>query len=275
MRAVTAEEAAARLGVKRQTLYAYVSRGMLDSERGPDGRSSLFSAAQVEALAGRTRRGGRAGALEVVVASGLTLIDDDHLFYRGRSATGLAAGTPLEAVAEWLWTGDASVLDDPPAWPAASPSAARPPPPGVDVVNRLRITVAAAAAGDDLRYDLEPASVVAAGRRLMTAMVDGLPLLGEEPAREGRFPLAGRLWPRLAATPGRRSLVATLNAALVLLADHELAASTLAARVAASVRADPYSVVSTGLGVIAGGLHGAASRPVVDLFEEIGEAGRA
>jgi citrate synthase len=66
-----------------------------------------------------------------------------------------------------------------------------------------------------------------------------------------------------------------LNAALVLLADHELAVSTLAARVAASARADPYSVVSTGLGVIAGGMHGAASRPVVDLLTEVGRPAHA
>jgi len=45
----------------------------------------------------------------------------------------------------------------------------------------------------------------------------------------------------------------------VLLADHELAASTLAARVAASVRADPYAVVATGLGALGGSLHGGAS----------------
>ena len=71
--------------------------------------------------------------------------------------------------------------------------------------------------------------------------------------------IAGRLWSRLAgrrATPG---LLRALSAALVLVADHELAASTLAARVAASVRADPYAVVATGLGAVSGALHGGAS----------------
>jgi citrate synthase len=42
-------------------------------------------------------------------------------------------------------------------------------------------------------------------------------------------------------------------------ADHELAASTLAARVAASMRADPYAVVTTGLGAMGGALHGGAA----------------
>jgi citrate synthase len=45
----------------------------------------------------------------------------------------------------------------------------------------------------------------------------------------------------------------------VLLADHELAASTLAARAAASVHADPYAVIVTGLGAMSGALHGGAS----------------
>jgi citrate synthase len=54
----------------------------------------------------------------------------------------------------------------------------------------------------------------------------------------------------------------------VLLADHELAASALAARIAASVRAHPYAVVSAGLGAIQGPLHGASSLWVEDVFAE-------
>jgi citrate synthase len=139
----------------------------------------------------------------------------------------------------------------------------------------LRVAIAAAAAGDDLRYDLEPAAVATAGRRMLAAMVESLPVQARAAGRDRRYPLAAQLWPRLGpgrATPG---LVHVLNAAMVLLADHELAASTLAARVAASVRADPYSVVSTGLGVMAGSLHGAASHLVVDLFEDVRVPGAA
>ena len=67
------------------------------------------------------------------------------------------------------------------------------------------------------------------------------------------------MWPRLCPRPPSAGLLAALRAALVLLADHELAASTLAARVAASVQADPYAVVATGLGAVGGALHGGAS----------------
>ncbi len=68
-----------------------------------------------------------------------------------------------------------------------------------------------------------------------------------------------RLATRLCPVPASAGLNRVISAALVLLADHELAASTLAARVAASMRADPYAVVSTGLGAMTGALHGGAA----------------
>ena len=73
------------------------------------------------------------------------------------------------------------------------------------------------------------------------------------------YPIADRLWPRLCDRRASPLLRRALSAALVLLADHELAASTLAARAAASVRADPYAVVATGMGAVGGALHGGAS----------------
>lgn len=53
---LTTREAAERLGVKPETVYAYVSRGQLASRRTPGGRGSTFDAAEVDALARRTGR---------------------------------------------------------------------------------------------------------------------------------------------------------------------------------------------------------------------------
>jgi citrate synthase len=84
-------ETARRLGVKPQTVYAYVSRGLLTRHPDRDGRRSRFDPAEVDRLAARARHGGRAGALEVVVDTELTLIDvEGRLFFRGRDATELA-----------------------------------------------------------------------------------------------------------------------------------------------------------------------------------------
>jgi citrate synthase len=66
-----------------------------------------------------------------------------------------------------------------------------------------------------------------------------------------------------------------VDAALVLSADQGLVPSTVAARVAASVQADPYSVVVAGLGAIAGRLHGAACLGAEELLDEVARTGRA
>ena len=81
---MTSEEATRRLGVKPETLYAYVSRGVIRSERVPGQRRSRFLAVDVERHAARSRIGGRAGGLEVVVETELTLLDPEgRLSYRG------------------------------------------------------------------------------------------------------------------------------------------------------------------------------------------------
>ncbi len=88
--------------------------------------------------------------------------------------------------------------------------------------------------------------------------MEALPLAGDRARRPGGT-LARRLWSRLSPHAADDPSIAVLQAALVLLIDHGFAASTLAARVAASAWANPYGVVSAGLGVVEGQLHGAAS----------------
>jgi len=87
---------------------------------------------------------------------------------------------------------------------------------------------------------------------------------------DGESGLTARLWRKLCPGTSGTRLRDTLRAALVLLADHELAASTLAARVAASVRADPYAVVAIGLGAAGGALHGGASLGVEAMLAAAG-----
>ena len=107
MRTLTAAEAAKRLGVKVETVYAYVSRGVLRSTRAADSRSSLFDAADVEAIAlrGRPRRVSRRLTFEVEIDTHLTEIDGHALRFRGHDAVKLATSATFEQVAELLWTG--------------------------------------------------------------------------------------------------------------------------------------------------------------------------
>jgi citrate synthase len=289
-------EAAARLGVKPATLYAYVSRGLLGRERSPDGRTSTFDPAEIDRLArpGRARRG-RRPATDLVVPSAITAIDQGRPWYRGLAVTDLAGTRAFEEVAEWLWT---ARFPGPPEEPgpapwragetalasgrraqAALPETALP-------LERIRVIAAALAAGDELRLELRPMAVTAAGRRLIAGLVDCLrhpgprpgraPRVGPlEPPAPGAGPIAARLWSGLSALDPEPGLVGVLDAALVLLADHELAASTVAARVAASVRADPYAVASAGLATVSGTLHGGASLGIEALLDEIDRPERA
>jgi citrate synthase len=264
---ISAAEAAQRLSVKPASLYSYVSRGVLTRRRAKGTRTSLFSASEVEGLARRGRPRRAPGAAELVIETQVTEITGDQLRYRGHDVIGLARERSFEEVAGLLWTGSLSESGGPSAWQAteaaiAAGSASQAAlPAGTLPLERLQVIVPALAAADPLRLHLDPPAVIAAGRTLIAGMADCLPDAGSGGA--DRLPQAGsiaeRLVPRLCPADPAPSLVRALGAALVLLADHELAASTLAARVAASVRADPYAVVATGLGAVGGPLHGGAS----------------
>ncbi|HZC40540.1 MAG TPA: citrate/2-methylcitrate synthase [Streptosporangiaceae bacterium] len=296
---IDAATAARRLGVKTATLYSYVSRGVLNRRRAADGRGSRFAAEEVEALARRGRPRRRRLPGDLAIESAITEISGSRLEFRGRDAVALAAaGHPFEDVAVLLWTGTlppAAVPGQAAGWqaPAAALAAGRAAqaglPAGTLPLERLQVIVPALAAADPFRLQLDPPAVMTAARGIIAGMVDCLPpaaagegtgeapneapggdpvaggdaaiaaaLAGHGPIADGTG-IAGRLWPKLCPWPAEPGLLTCLRSALVMLADHELAASTFAARVAASVRADPYAVVATGLGALGGALHGGAS----------------
>ena len=290
---LTAAQAAQRLGVKPATLYAYVSRGVLRRDRATDGRGSLFDFEEVERLARRGRPRRPAGVADITVESAITELTADSLRFRGHDATRLAVTRTFEEVAELLWIGEfPSAHAVPPgrsvppmtwqATPAAlavARAAQAALPAGTLPLERLQVIVPVMAATDSLRLQLDRPAVLAAARNLIAGMVDCLPApssSGTGPADQtsatssapsgSSAPIAERLWSMLCGRRPTPELLRALSAALVLLADHELAASTLAARVAASVRADPYAVVGTGLGAMSGVLHGGASLGVETLI---------
>lgn len=60
------------------------------------------------------------------------------------------------------------------------------------------------------------------------------------------------------------------DACLILHAEHSLNASTFSARVTASTLTDPYAVVASAVGTLAGPLHGGANEDVLEMLESIG-----
>lgn len=272
---IDARAAAERLGVKPATLYAYVSRGVLRRHHDPEGRRSLFDPAEIEELARRGRPRRRRAPTEISIESQVTVLGADRPYYRGRDALELAGTHRFEAVAEWLWSGE---LRDTCPWRGRTEgvAAARAAQSGIPAdllpLDRLQIIVSALAVTDPLRFHRDPPAVIATGQTLIAGMVEALPALSD-PADET---IAGLLWARLCpCPPSDPALLNALQAALILLADHELAASTFAARVAASVQADPYAVVSTGLGVLGGPMHGGASLGVEHMLAETCDAAHA
>jgi len=259
---LTAEQTAERLGVKLETLYAYVARGRLDRIRTTDG--STFDPLDVERFAADRRRrpvagphGHSDGRPLMVVDTSFALIEDGELFYRGRNV-GTLVGERFETVAHWALTGEWDAGARFPA--AAGLTAARRVgdalPDSATTRDRQQVAVTALAAADPLRYSLDRDTVVGAAEGLVAGMVDALPARGALDSTPAS--LAARLWAAMTDAPP--TSLAALNAALVLLLDHDLAVSTLAARAAASARANPYAVVTAGLGALDSPLHGNASR---------------
>ena len=274
MRMLESDEAARRLGVKVSTLYAYVSRGLLVSHRAASGRRSLFEVEEVERLARRSRQGKVTETRMVTITTAITQLSDEGPIYRGRRATELAASWSFEEVAEWLW--ETTQPDDDGPQPR---SGWRPfeleLPPDIGPAGRMRWATVMAGARDPLRADLRPEAVTRAARRLAGSMVA---VVGETvtaqtvtgqtvTADDGESSMAARLASALSSAPTPEQ-VRAVNAALVLMADHELATSTMAVRMAASTRADIYDALLAGLGTIAGPLHGGASRLAYSLLAD-------
>ena len=283
---LTAAEAAATLGVKPQTLYAYVSRGWIRSEQAGGGRRRRYLRADVLRLRRRAEvRSNPAAAAHhaftrsegSILDSSLTLITEDELYYRGLPATALAGTATFEQVMALLWSGDlhaavaapqdASASAVAPEWLRSDGLLLEPWFAFQSVLPRL-------AAADPAAEDLRPAAVRRTGARILRAELACV--AGGSPAAEP--PPTGRTAQALAAAWGvtdRALAAALIEPALILLADHELNVSTLAARVAASGRASPYHAVLAGLAAVHGTLHGQASTLVTELLRAVGRPERA
>lgn len=262
------EEAARRLGVKVPTLYSYVSRGQISAHRGADGRRIAFRADEIEERARRVRRSANSDVRVVTITTGVSELTPEGPSYRGHPAVALVHDASFEEVADLLWGASSGIWRPDPQiveLTARSNLAAR---------DRLRLAVVLSGAHDAMRADLRPEAVVRAARRLVATMIASLP--GEPGEVENSAwdqPLAARLAERLGAAIVSDELRDAVNAILVIQADHELAPSTLAVRVAATTRADCYDALLSGLGAISGPVHGGASDYVRRLLDSARSTG--
>jgi len=254
---VTAARAAKLLGVKRETLYAYVSRGMLRRVLPVGKRVSGYVLADVMRLRARAnaRKGHAAvasGALrwgEPVLETAIAGIGARGPLYRGRWAVDLAnEGVSFERVAELLWTGEL---------PSATPRWTPSPPPSkakalaaltarASIPVRLQVLVAALAAEHSPIFGASELLERDRARALVARMAS---LLGDAhgPSVAATFARALGL---------RETAASAVDVALVLVADHELNASSFAARIAAGAGCDLHACINAALATASGSNHG-------------------
>ncbi len=262
---LTAEQATAALSVSRQTLYAYVSRGRIGVTAVPeDPRRSLYDAADVHRLAerkrsGRSRRAVAASTIswgEPILTSSITRIEGGRLEYRGQDAVVLSATATLEDVAVLLWQVEALPRSrSGGTWPRAH-----------GPVGAAERCIAAIA------------DLAMAGRwtgRIETVLHDAMRILdrvawsASGSAGTAVKPSALPMHQRLASAWGVGAKAADMiRRTLVLMADHELNASTYATRVVASTRAPLGACVLGGLAALVGPLHGGVTNELRAFLAE-------
>lgn len=265
----TGAQAAEFLGVKSATLYAYASRGMIESMPAESGRERAYRLTDLIKLRQSSRGFKTPKDQEIptwtgpVIKSAITEIRNDGHRYRGQDAIDLARqGHPFELVAELLWETDASQKE----WQATKPLAlpkqiknlasAE-----VDYLDLVKVLIASVEIADPVTRKLLGDDLFATARRLIVtmALTPGLGENSEGYISDAKYPIAQTLLASLRASRSREK-AAVVNSALVLCADHELNASALAARVAASCDASLYSSLLSAVGTFSGSLHGLASR---------------
>jgi len=278
---LSSREASERLGVKLSTLYAYASRGLITSLPSKRAHARLYAKEDVERL--RTRHVARsghgpvaAGALrfgEPVLETRISDISPEGPRYREHAALELCrAGVGFERVAELLWTGNlpdcvgpaARLTYDPTRlWPLFSGRAALP---------KMALMLAALALADRNRHAASEEAEFARARALFHCLAQAAS------PRPPRRPAA----PRVAGTlldafrvPQKPELVSAVDGALVLCAEHELNASTFAARVSASAGADLYACLGAAVNTMSGAAHGGMCDRVEALLASIGTRARA
>ena len=256
---VSGAEAAALLGVKPQTLYTYVSRGMIQSLPTPNGQRHLYHRADIEKLRARPRARRTLGAVaasamyagDPIISTSITEITSAGPRYRGRLAAELAsARLPFENVAEFLWTGE--LHNEPILWdiePLAvvvhrlikQIERSRGNAPIAHVFSLLALSISLARG---TRVERLRSSTTAMAARQLIQVFSGCfgyltPRHAYVPCASGE-PIAAAVL-RASGLARSEERLRMVNGLMVLLADHELSPATFAARVAASSGADLHA----------------------------------
>ena len=256
---LSAREASAELAISPATLYAYVSRGLIRSEPSPDSRSRRYRAEDVRGLKERRtpspepRGFGSFDADLPVMDSAIATITEDGPIYRGVNCVDLAEKDTLEHTATLLW--DVTAIDPFAAdncpyvsneMRAIAEAARRAAP-----IDRSIAVLALAASADPGAFTRAPDGRAMVGARILRLVV--ATMLNAAPSAEPLHLQIAKVW-----VQDHKHAPDLIRRALVLLADHELNASTFTVRCAASTGLNLYDAVIAGLAALKGPKHGGA-----------------
>jgi citrate synthase len=272
---IDAKEATAMLGIKPQTLYAYVSRGLIRAAPKRGAKASLYHREDVETVLLKSRKGDPSGAAServirwggsAVMQTAITSIEPEGPRYRGKLALDLAeARRPFEDCVELLWNGilpAQSIVWQPTPIPEAfqqlNASILKIAKQTDSMRRLLALTAEGFAACNGRNAEVTLGAPVLAARKLIQVLAPTFGLLHDRPnyvPSTRAESIAAVIARSLGVANGEQELDA-LNACLVLSADHELSPATFAARIAASAGADVFSCVNSALGAFDGLLTG-------------------
>ncbi|MEO0982902.1 MAG: citrate/2-methylcitrate synthase [Pseudomonadota bacterium] len=260
---VTAREALELASIKQQTLYAYVSRGLVRSIADPGhARRRLYSKHDLAQLAEKRRRPRAraevaAGAIswgEPVLESGVSTIRNGELYFGDALARELSQTLSLEDVAALHWRVEARAPDGArDAAPALGSSKAR---------GYAFLASAAAVAPPSLGRTR--AALAREAAVLLSNFANAM--IG----RPGAGPIHRRLQTAWRLDPAGADAI---RRALVLISDHELNPSTFAVRVTASTGAPLPAAALSGFSALSGPLHGEATSRTYAFLNSVRTAG--
>lgn len=265
---MSAEEAAEALGVSVTTVYAYVSRGQIRSQRVRGAKSRKYWRRDVQRMVeGATGDVWRSPlARNLVESSSITLITEAGHYYRGRPALELAKTETLESIAALLWQADERQVftRELPRVPSDGPGAKLP-----DHLNPLQRAIAmlfTVEYANPRAYDLSPLGYRRSGAdvvRCVAAAYVGVDQPSVAPVHEFLVETLG----------ADRRFAEAVRHFFVLAADHELDPTTYAVRAAANTGVTPYAATIAGLVTASGRrLVFGQGASVARLLDEISEA---
>jgi citrate synthase len=275
----TAAQALDILKVRPQTLYAYVSRGLVRSIPQPGQKERLYRRDDLKRLETRSLARAGHGAVaaaamnfgEPIISTSITEITAEGPRYRGRMAVDLARShASFESVAHLLWTGvwheGELVWPASGSWPELAsliePSWVRGRSNLLDVF--AQVTLHLGARRQSSGEYMDDIHILSAGQQIIQTLVGcfGLvsrhgryfPMPGDCPLRDGVLGALG-----MDPTDANREAIETI---MILLADHELSPATFAVRVAASTGCGLHSCIVSGICASTGAL-------IAQLYERV------